>query len=205
MNNKGIMIITVVLISVMALTCVLVIGDSLNPDSTEYYTDRPEFYNLPAVIYSDSQYTETIREHISYSTFSYKITSNLSAIQSTDVSMPILIDGYSINSANYELAVKACAKALQNGSIICMLWVDCQEFTSAVQIEAYGQANGYMMETANIRWIGMHNGNSSSGCAQYIKVGATPLTEPYMGDMTEAYEWSIRLVNGQPYHPTLYP
>jgi hypothetical protein len=35
------------------------------------YTNRPTFYNLPAIIYSNSSHTEEIREHISYSTFNY--------------------------------------------------------------------------------------------------------------------------------------
>jgi len=205
MKKPKSLVICVIIIIAVSLTGAVISAFPAAPSGNQNGANKPTFYNLPVIIFSDSQNTESIRNHMSYSTFNYRIVTDDAAIRSADVNVPIIIDGYSLTTGNYRQVAEACAIALRNGSTICILWVDCQDFVINVEKEAYGQMSGEMADKTKIDWIGMYNGNNTRQCSQYISIGAIVETEPYMGTLTETYEWSVRIVFGQPYSPSLYP
>jgi hypothetical protein len=118
--------------------------------------------------------------------------------------VPIIIDSYNLNPSNYNESVKACAKALQNGSVIIAIWQNGDGFMQDVHKEVFGRA-AYGYQSGTIKAVGLWNGDRSNQADVFTSVGGQGDDGPYMTTLTEAYDWSIRMANGQPYHPTLYP
>ncbi len=203
-----------ILPAVAALACIGIIativlsGVLSQPDADlNRYTTRPTFYNLPAIIYSDSSYTEEIQEHISYCTFNYDLTTNASHIANAPVDVPIIIDGYSITTQNRQALVGACSEALLNGSVIITLWQNAYSFMHEVAEVSYGNAGfGLAEEDQNKSVsIGLWNGDHGGVASIYIGSGTVGEYGPSMTVLTYAYDWCVRMVYSQPYHPTLYP
>lgn len=170
--------------------------------SSDYYVDRPTFYNLPAVVYSNSSYTEQVREHISYCTFEYDLTDNVSHIVSAPIDVPIIVDGYSTDLCNGAL-VEACSQALLNGSIVVALWEHAGDFMMQVFTVSYGRDHGgYGDEAPSVVGFWGSNGFQPS---EYLVIENLDVSDPSMTTLTQTYEWSIRTVHDQPFHPTLYP
>lgn len=193
---------------VLAIVGLLVLNGVMSEvdSGSNYYTHRPTFYNLPVIIYSDSSHTEEIREHISYCTFNYEITTNTSHIENASVDVPIIVDGYSLNDQNRQGVVDACSKALKNGSVVVALWSNAYDFMNAVSNAAYGHgAIGFLDNAADVLWFGLWHGNNSAQASLITYQGSIGQDGPSMTTLTEAYEWSVREVYDQPYHPSLYP
>lgn len=55
-----------------------------------------------------------------------------------------------------------------------------------------------------IVWAGFYDGDGSRSHSEIWNLG--PQTDtPDMRTLTGAYEWGVRTLYDQPYHPTLYP
>jgi hypothetical protein len=163
---------------------------------------------LPVIIYSDSSHTEEMREHISYCTFDYEITTNTSHIENASVDVPIIVDGYSLNDQNRQGVVDACSKALKNGSVVVALWSNAYDLMNSVSNAAYGHGIGVYSDTTNgadVLWLGLSHGNNSEQASETSYHASIGQDGPSMTTLTEVYEWSVREVYDQPYHPTLYP
>lgn len=207
LGKVGVLQITVVLICV-AIAGTLIVGSMANQPKYGpiVYDVRPTFYNIPVIIYSNSSFTEEIREHISYSTFNYDLTSNISHITKASNDVPVIIDGYSLNAVNDQDLVNACSEALLNGSVIITIWQNAGEFMQKVYQKSYARDPGNFNEgSGGTIAVGFLNGNNSVQPGQAIFGGAIGPYGPSMTTLTQSYEWSIRMVNDQPYHPTLYP
>lgn len=203
-SNRAIYI--AIVLAVIGVAAILVLNSVMSQPDVGYYTKRPTFYNLPVVVFSNSTHTEELREHISYSTFNYEITSNASRIASAPVDSPIIIDGYSLDNPGDWQVAEACSQALKNGSVIVTLWSHEYSFMNMVSGIAYGHdAIGYDSDEADIQWFGLWNGNNSAQAS--VSTYHAPIEESgtIMTVLTEAYEWSVRRAYDQPYHPTLYP
>lgn len=201
LGQAGLFPFIAVLVCIGVVAVILFSGALSQPyDGPNRYTTRPTFYNLPAIVYSDSSYTEEIREHISYSTFNYELTSNASHIANAPVDVPIIIDGYSITVQNRQALVDACSRALLNGSVIITLWQNAYSLMHEVAEVSYGDAGFGMAEDdrENVLWVGL-------GAGVYVGSGTVGEHGPSMNTLTQAYEWCVRTVYDQPYHPTLYP
>jgi hypothetical protein len=199
--------IAVVLVCV-AITGALIVGCLADraKGSPIVYDVRPTFYNLPVIIFSNSSYTEEIREHISYSTFNYDLTSNVSHIANASNGLPIIIDGYSVNPANNQALVNACSEALLNGSVIITIWQNAGEFMQKVYQKSYARDPGNFNEGGDgTIAVGFWNGTNGVQPSQAVFGGTIGSYGPSMTTLTQSYEWSIRIVYDQPYHPTLYP
>jgi len=205
-NHKSIQIVAALIVLGVAGVFVLISLTSYSGSSPDTNATRPTFYNLPVIIYSNSTYTEEIREHISYCTFGYEITSNTSHIANASVDIPIIVDGYSLENLNDWQVIEACSKALENGSVVITLWSHAYEFMNAVSNSTYGHmAEGYPDNGADVLWLGLSHGNNSAQASISTNHVAGWEHGPSMNTLTQAYEWCVREVNGQPYHPTLYP
>lgn len=203
-----------VIAAIAAIICVIIVGALVlnsiiaHPEASGYrYNVRPTFYNLPAIIYSDSSYTEEIVEHISYCTFKYNLTANASHIANAPVDVPIIIDGYSITVQNRQALVDACSKALLNGSVIITLWQNAYSLMHEVAEVSYGNAGFGLTEEDRdkVLSIGLWNGAHGGGGSVYIESGVIDENGPSMNTLTQDYDWCVRKVYDQPYHPLLYP
>ncbi|MDW5562787.1 MAG: hypothetical protein SA339_06120 [Methanomassiliicoccus sp.] len=170
------------------------------------YVTRPTFYNLPVIIYSNSTYTDEIREHVSYCTFDYDLTTNTSHIVNAPNDVPIMIDGYSLDVANDQDLVSACSKALLNGSVIITMWDNVTDFMQQVRQAAYGPLSyNSPIKDSSILSIGLWNGENGVQPSESTVTGEVGPDGPSMATLTESYEWCVRIANDQPNGPTLYP
>ncbi len=206
MRNRSILLSGVVLICAFILGAIIVGSLADQPeDGPIIYDVRPTFYNLPVIIYSDSSYAEEIREHISYSTFKYDLTNNVSHIANASTDVPIIIDGYSLGSLDYPEVVSACSKALLNGSTIITIWQKAGDFMQQVYKMAYGRDPGNFSVGGQTIAVGLWNGSNGVQPSEAVFSEMIGPHGPSMTTLIQSYEWSIRTVNDQPYHPTLYP
>lgn len=192
----------------LGVVAILVMGSPANQTDSgqNVYTTRPTFFNLPVIVFSNSSYTDEIREHLSYCTFHYEITTNASHLANASANVPIIVDGYSLGKADDGIVAEACSKALKNGSIIITLWSHAYDFMNSVSNIAYGHGVGVFADNgADILWLGLSHGNNSVQASKTSYHDSIGPYGPSMTTLTQAYEWSVREVYDQPYHPTLYP